>query len=199
MVRPKITKEQTLSLLNRDAAISHYSGLALPRMLQGVMVVAFRGYYQDTMGKPGVNDRGIYDDCFCVVSPDFYATFNANTDPSRYRPADGEKQGIATLIPGLHFFKKGKHGITTHADGGYNAFRPATPDESLPVWRDGCGDKIFKGVAINIHRGGWNTTSSEGCQTVYPDQWNEFQVTVYDLMTKYKQLQLPYALIDWKQ
>lgn len=158
-----------------------------------VAVVAFRGYYLDTMGKPGENDRNLYDDCMCVVAPGVFVTFNANTDPTRF------KQGVATLVPGLHYFKKGKHGITTHADGGYNAFRPATPDEALPVWRDGedYGVKVFKGIAINIHRGGYTVTSSEGCQTVYPDQWNEFQTTVYDLMTKYNQKTLPYALIDW--
>lgn len=161
---------------------------------RGVFIIAFRGYYMDSMGKPGANDRGIYDDCMCIVTPDGYRTVNGNTDPSRFKP------GVATLIPGLHFFKKGKHGITTHQDGGYWAFRPATPDESLPVWRDGqdWGVKVFKGIAINLHKGGYTTTSSEGCQTVHPDQWNKFQTEVYDLMTKYKQDTLPYSLVVWE-
>lgn len=158
-----------------------------------VYVIAFRGYYRDTMGESGVNDRGIYDDCMCVVFGDYYETFNANTDPSRFKPE------IATLIPGLHLYKQGKHGITTHADGGYPAFRPATPDESLPVWRDGEGTKVFKGVAINLHKGGFTTTSSEGCQTVYLEQWVHFQTKIYALMFDNKQVVLPYVLIDWKQ
>jgi lysozyme len=129
----------------------------------------------------------------CLFYPGGYETFNGNTDPSRFKPE------VATLIPGLHFFKKGKHGITTHADGGYDAFRPATPDESLPVWRDGEGNKVFKGIAINLHKGGYTTTSSEGCQTVHPDQWPEFQPKVYSLMTANNQDVLPYALVAWWQ
>jgi len=197
MVQPKITRVEALARIPEHFA-NQISGFT-NALNRNVFIVAFRGYYQDTMGKPGVNDRGIYDDCMCVVAPNYFSTFNANTDPSVYRDAVvGNRQGIATLVPGLHYFKKGKHGIS-RPGGGYNAFRPATPDESLPVWRDGCGDTIYKGVAINIHRGGYNSTSSEGCQTVYPVQWNEFQTTVYDYMNRYKQDLLPYVLIDWKQ
>jgi lysozyme len=157
-----------------------------------VYLVGFRGYYQDTMGKPGVNDRGIYDDAMCIVSPDKFLTFNGNTDPSRFRP------GVATLVPGVYMYRKGKHGITTHADGGYWALRPATKNEALPVTRDG-QEGISQGIAINIHKGGYGTTSSEGCQTIYPDQWLEFRGTVYKLMDDYNQDTIPYVLIDWKQ
>jgi lysozyme len=161
----------------------------------GVFLMGLRGYYQDTMGKPGVNDRGIYDDAICIIDRGgILIPFNGNTDPSRFR------QSIATLIPGVHMYRKGKHGITTHTDGGYPAFRPATPDESLPVWRDGTvPHSVHKGIAINIHKGGYGTTSSEGCQTIYPDQWLDFQQTAYELMDKYGQKTIPYILADWKQ
>lgn len=185
-----------LPKISRDAAILRVpftllDSLGKSGFAECVYIIAFRGYYLDTMGKPGANDRGIYDDCMCIVTPNSFRTVNANTDPSRFKP------DVATLIPGLHYFKKGKHGITTHADGGYSAFRPATPDESLPVWRDGHGKEIFKGIAINLHKGGYTTTSSEGCQTVHPDAWNEFQTEVYSEMTYFKQDKLPYVLIDW--
>lgn len=192
MDRPKITLVETSKKTPKEIA-DQFDQLHKLSPIGFVAVVAFRGYYLDTMGVPGKNDRGIYDDCMAVIWPGGYLTFNANTDPSRFKPE------VATLIPGMHFFKKGKHGITTHADGGYNAFRPATPDESLPVWRDGHGTQIFKGIAINLHKGGYTTTSSEGCQTVHPDQWNEFQTKIYELMTYYRQDKLPYALIDWVQ
>jgi lysozyme len=155
---------------------------------ESVMVLAIRGYYKDTMGKPGENDRGIYDDAMFLIGPNYFGAFNANTDPSKFKP------GIAKLIPGLHFFKKGKHGIS-HPGGGYPAFRPDTTDESLPVTRDG-QTGVSKGIAINLHSGGDVYTNSEGCQTVYKPQWGDFQTKAYQLMSMEGQIRLPYLLIE---
>lgn len=130
-----------------------------------------RGYYLDTMGRPGANDRGIYDDAIFVVSPNAFASFNANVDPSVFRP------GIATLRPGVYPYRRGRHGVSRDRPGrivSYPAFRPATPGEQLPVSRDGIPAGPRPGVAINIHRGGLNSTSSEGCQTIHPRQWDSF-------------------------
>jgi hypothetical protein len=177
MTRPKITKDAALAFLKEP-------------MLEEVFLIGIRGYYQDTMGKPGINDRGIYDDCICLIAPNLYLTFNANTDPSIWRP------GIASLVPGRHYYKKGKHGIS-RPGGGYPALRPATSDESLPVTRDG-KEGIHKGIAINIHKGGYNSTSSEGCQTIYPDQWDEFQKTVYRQMELFGHRIIAYELVLFK-
>lgn len=155
--RPKATREEVLAMVK--AAGFKPQGPAF--------FVGIRGYYRDTMGKPGENDRGIYDDAIYIITPAGASSFNANTDPSRFKP------GVAKLIPGIHKYKKGKHGISKPG-GGYPAYRPATPDESLPVTRDG-KEGIHKGIAINIHKGGYTTTSSEGCQTIHPDQWLEFK------------------------
>lgn len=152
-----------------------------------VYLVGIRGYYKDSMGKKGVNDLGIYDDAMFVIAPKIFKSFNANTDPSKV------VKGIATLIPGVHYFKKGKHKILSPS--GYAAFRPATPDESLPVIREGKPD-IHKGIAINIHMGGMFTTSSEGCQTIRKDQWKEFKELVYKLMDDYQQKEIAYILIN---
>jgi len=176
MTRPRITPEGVADFLH---------GYNIP---EKVVLVGIRGYYKDTMGKPGVNDIGIYDDAIVLIGPNYFQTFNANTDPSKHRP------GIATLIPGLHYFKRGNHGISKPG-GGYPAFRPDTPDESLMVTRDGQVG-LSKGIAINIHKGGFNGTSSEGCQTIYPDQWMEFQVKAYELMTNEGQRRIPYVLIE---
>lgn len=186
MNRPKLTREQAL------AQFDYYTKEPVELLGVCVFLIGFRGYYLDSMGQHGVNDRGIYDDAICVVTLSDLLTFNGNTDPSRYRP------GIATLMPGIHMYRKGKHGITTHTDGGYPAFRPATKNEALPVTRDG-QEGVSEGVAINIHKGGYSTTSSEGCQTIYPDEWLEFQGTVYQLMDKYNQATIPYVLVNWKQ
>jgi hypothetical protein len=152
-----------------------------------VYLIGIRGYYLDTMGKEGKNDRGIYDDAICLVAPNLFLTFNANTDPSVYKP------GIASLLPGTHLYKKGLHKIT--GPHPYPALRPASPDESVPVTRDGQMG-TSKGIAINIHRGGYNTTSSEGCQTIHPDQWPEFIYAVYKQMDQFGQKVIPYYLVE---
>jgi|APGre2960657404_1045060.scaffolds.fasta_scaffold01078_7 lysozyme len=152
-----------------------------------VCLIGSRGYYLDTMGEKGKNDRGIYDDAIILLSPSVHATFNANTDPSVFR------KGIASLKTGVHRYKKGNHGISK-PDGGYPALRPANPQESVPVTRDGEGDSM--GVAINIHKGGYNTTSSLGCQTIYPTQWDAFINLVYSEMSRYNQKTIPYLLTE---
>lgn len=154
-----------------------------------VYILAIRGYYR-YMGDAAKNDRGIYDDALFLIGPALYLPVNGNTDPSAYKP------GIAKLVPGLHYYKKGLHHLSDpDPRKRYPAFRPASPDESLPVIRD--GDKTTsKGYAINIHKGSYFSTSSEGCQTVYPEQWLQFQQTAYSAMNKYGQQRIGYLLIE---
>lgn len=153
-----------------------------------IFLVGVRGYYKESMGNPTTNDVGIYDDAIFIVEPTKSTSFNANTDPSKYTP------GIAKLVPGVHEYKKGNHGISKPG-GGYPALRPANAKEALPVTRTG-KEGVFDGIAINIHKGGYNTTSSAGCQTIYPDQWKEFIDKVYKLMDEYKQKKISYVLLD---
>jgi lysozyme len=152
-------------------------------------VAGFRNYYTDSFD-PGGSGRGLYDDAIFVVSPDVFAAFNANVDPSAFR------KGVASLIPGWYPYRPGKHGIS-RPGGGYPAFRPATRGEALPVTRDGeKGQSRRDGVAINIHRGGYNTTSSEGCQTIHPAQWDAFHALVTMELKKTGQKTFWYGLID---
>lgn len=152
-----------------------------------VVLLGVRGYYRDTMGQPGVNDRGIYDDAFFIVSPTHFSAWNGNTDPSVRRP------GIASLVPGWYRYKPGMHGIS-RPGGGYPAFRPATKDEELPVMRDGVLNPR-PGVAINIHRGSRTGTSSEGCQTVPPQQWDLFYATLRAEMKRHGVNTFLYGLV----
>lgn len=167
--RPELTRRAALSLL---AAY----GVKTPAIL------GRRGYYRDSMGKPRVNDRGIYDDAIAVVSPRLYQTFNANTDPSR--------QGgrLAVLQPGAWQYKQGMHHPSS-ADG-YPCLVQAGP---VTVLRDN-GVKETGEFYIHIHRGGYNLTSSEGCQTLHPAQWREFYELVCGEMEFYELEEIPYVL-----
>ena len=172
--RPQQAKEKTLAMVIKAGIEDRVS------------LVGIRGYYSETF-QPSGNQRGIYDDAIILLSPSVHATFNANTDPSVF------KKGIAVLKTGVHRFKKGNHGISKPG-GGYPALRPSNAKEELPVTRDGEGDSM--GVAINIHKGSRNSTSSLGCQTIYPDQWDGFINLVYSEMDRYKQKTIPYLLVD---
>jgi lysozyme len=141
-------------------------GLATAR--NTVVVLAIRGYYENSMGAKGANDRGIYDDALFIQDLKGNVTnWNGNTDPSIFR------KRIATLVPGVWKFETGLHGISR--PNPYPAFRQG---ERFTVYRDEVGqDAGFFG--INLHRGGYGTTSSEGCQTVPPAQWDAFRDTLY--------------------
>lgn len=156
-----------------------------------IQVVGIRGYYKKTMGNPTRNDRNLYDDAVFIVTENQFFPYNFNTDPSAFR------KGIASLLPGVYRYKPGLHGIS-RPGGGYPAFRPNTRNEELPVSRDGVVGVTKPGVAINIHKGGHYSTSSEGCQTMPPesDQWFDFQPRLYQLLKDRKMDDFPYILIE---
>lgn len=144
-----------------------------------VCILAIRGYYLDSMGTIGNNDRRIYDDAMFVVWPDGIARFQANTDPSGYRSGrgTGSAKGMACLTPGIHLYGTGKH-------KGRVAFRQCEP---FTVMRDGNPPYPHTGFhAINLHSGGIVSTSSEGCQTIPAKTWGTFQPLVYSLLEQYE-------------
>lgn len=162
-----------------------------------VFVVGIRGYYRNSMGAPHVNDRGIYDDAIFLASRSFFGAYNANTDPSTRRPGHGfgNAKGMARLQPGLwrvHRFDKHK--------GQYLAL--CQRGGPVDVMRDGTPDYPHRGMfGINIHRGGVNTTSSLGCQTLHPDQWKSFITSAVDQAwrhfgDRWDKVDIPYALLD---
>jgi lysozyme len=128
------------------------------------------GYYRDSMGVPGVNDRMIYDDAIYVDSPTATVFFNGNTDPNGYRKGIGKGagKGMATLVPGwwpcykfdLH---KGKYLALCQRAGPVTVLRDGDPPYEDTGWH-----------GINIHSGSQNGTSSLGCQTIPPSQWDTF-------------------------
>ncbi len=160
---------------------------------------------------------GEYDDILAILTPDEYKEFKGNTLPSKWQA------GIAKLQPGVYDYSKGLHGIShlssspgdlailqelqaTGKDHApipgrilpYYAFRQAGP---VTIIRDGAALPERKvAVAdwpwIDIHHGGYNLTSSLGCQTVYPDHWEEFRDLGFGAMEKYSQRIVKYILIQ---
>jgi len=162
-----------------------------------LLIVGIRGYYEDAMGAPGKNDRGIYDDAIFIDAPGFFAAFNGNTDPSAYRKGrgTGAGKGMASLKPGFYQahqcgLHKGKYEALVQTGGPVTVIRdgdPPYPDTGH--------------FGINIHRGGFGTTSSEGCQTVHPSQYADFIASVHDLVKRidkanWRKVVVPYLLID---
>ncbi len=173
---PQIKREILLSKLPKIDTSKY------PLYIAGV-----RGYYRDTMGEKGKNDRGIYDDALFIISPNVFAAFNGNTDPSVFREA------IATLVPGTYY----AHNFGLHK-GKYLALVQRMGE--VTVQRDG-GNIQTGYFGINIHKGGVNTTSSLGCQTIPPTQYDAFinlaaseAKRLYG--AKWDKTIVPYTLID---
>lgn len=161
-------------------AIAMRAGLS-PAQLRGAYLVGIRGYYHDDHS---ANLRGIYDDAIFLVTPDMFVPFNANTDPSVFR------KGIAKLRAGIWQYKLGIHGLSRPKAQQYQALVQAAP---VTVLRDGGADDSGW-FGINIHRGGINSTSSLGCQTIPPAQWPAFIALVSQEMKRFGQKFIPYVL-----
>lgn len=153
--KPKISRVEVEDILN----VNGYQWSQYP-----ITLVGLRGYYRDTMGKPGQNDRGIYDDAICLLTPNVFRACNGNTDPSKGRP------GMATLLPG--FYPVYRFDLHRGRAWTYEAIcQRAGPVELV---RDGAPGirEVTSKAGVNIHKGGFWTTGSEACQTIPPDQWD---------------------------
>lgn len=173
--KPQQTREET------ERLIAHVDS---PVVLLGI-----RGYYRDTMGKPGINDISIWDDAIFVWSKNGHFAFNANTDPSLYRPR------VASLKPGTWYYRLGIHNLSKPKSRQYPALVQAAP---VTVRRYNSGDDTGW-FGINIHRGGRitsNSTHSLGCQTIPLENWDGFFNLVKTEMIRAKIQRVPYVLIE---
>ncbi|HVQ09515.1 MAG TPA: glucosaminidase domain-containing protein [Allosphingosinicella sp.] len=133
-----------------------------------------RGYFPQSMGSTPGNDRGVNDDGFFILTATFFETYNGNCDPSRFRAGQGTGagKGMASLLPGVYPVYQ----FSTH--NGSKRQYPAICQRLGPVnvMRDGpSGPYPDKGMfGINLHEGGDWGTSSLGCQTFPPSQWDDF-------------------------
>jgi lysozyme len=170
-----------------EAALSPFILDQFPVKLLGI-----RGYYKDSIGKPGMNDIDVYDDALIVVAPSHYSTWNFNTDPTRY-----EKTIARLKEGGPYLYKIGLHNMKHPYEalrqwGRVTVIRGTAADEREET--DTADHPFF----IDIHKGGVNTTSSLGCQTLPLSQWDEFLKTVKYQIKLNKQSIIPYCLIAAK-
>lgn len=177
MTRPKLTRSQVVAKLPKEANVP--------------CIVGMRGFFKDEMGRKGVNDRGIYDDAIFIIEPNLMYSFNANTDPSRHGMNNKIGKGLANLKAGIYEYKVGIHGVSKEKSKQYEAL---VQEEPVTIKRDVSNSEHSGFFGINIHKGGYNTTSSEGCQTIHPDQWQEFMHLVKAFFPSGKNIQ--YILIE---
>lgn len=201
MTRPQLKLDEAIALCDKFL------------VTEKVKLLAIRGYYKRTMGDPTRNDRNIYDDAFFILTPFVYRSFNANCDPSVKR------DGVAVLQPGVYYHRKGLHNISklNRAKKDHEAiYRRLLSGKDVPEWprtywalrqdsdatvlRDGSSQAVTDSPNnrfwINIHKGSYSTTSSLGCLTIHPDQWEEFRTTVFAEMDRCKQDRVPTLLIE---
>lgn len=184
--KPALALERVDYLLKRKGYDKHRSK---------VILVGIRGYYLDTIGEKGKNDYGHYDDFLAWVWPTGYATFNANTDPSRIGWNPNAGRYMARLRTGIWDFVMRKHKNSYEAFGqGENKVAVDRVNEKNMVMDVTTG--LF---GINIHKGGENSTSSEGCITLPADQWSEFKSLGYSLLKSRNQKSFKFILFDEEQ
>jgi hypothetical protein len=147
--------------------------------------------------------RRIFNDPMFIVLKDKVIGFNGNTDPNGARPGHGFSEatkGMAMLKCGLWHYKQGMHRQS------YMALVQAAPvtvlrdaDEqvqgSVLVYVDGMKFYEHTGdFGIHIHKGGENSTSSLGCQTIFAKQWDEYFGIVQAEMKKAGLHEIQYVL-----
>lgn len=156
------------TLRDRLTAAGHDVADLLARPL---FVVAIRGLFSRTIGAPG-NDINAYDDALYIVRPRAgkdpeVKTCNANTDPTRYGWNAKAGKYMARLKDGRYTFRRRLHG------GRYMAYgQDGSPVTVERIDATGAVRATETGsFGIDLHPGGINTTSSEGCITMPRDQW----------------------------
>jgi lysozyme len=192
-----MTKPKASESVVRSAAQKAWNAYGKTGPLPDHFVLMVRGYYRDTMGDPGKNDVGIYDDAAFILTTHGMTAWNANTDPSRYGWNPGAGKYMARLKPGIYAYRALKH-HPSRPDG-YMAFgqgdNPVTvqrikQDRTIVTEETGC-------FGINLHRGGRSGgTSSEGCLTIPVEQWQQFHQANTTALASRSTNNFPLVLIE---
>lgn len=153
--------------ITREVIKQHLHLIPAEHQGDATVLLGVRGYFLDSKGKVGENDRGVFDDALFVVSPRGVWSFNANVDPSIYKHRRASYKANQAVS-----FKQGIHGWSKPPNRRYKAFEQVSVAD---VHRDNFGPDRGD-FHMNIHRGSSSGgTSSAGCITVpYGEQWDQF-------------------------
>ncbi len=212
---PKLTPPQLSAdrvILMIKSAIADDDRLRFdPFRVCPVWALAVRGYYRDTMGAPGKNDVGIWDDAVFLydASTGEVVSYRWNVDPSRLGFNAAIGKGYAILQPGIWPFFRGSHKGKGAAWRQFDEetaakrklasyFADRRGKGHFAVWRGDFGKNAEWGYqAINCHWSDYpQSTSSWACQTAPRDDWDRFQRLSYALTIQSGQPFLPYVLTD---
>lgn len=185
--------------LQRPVMTVQLAGAVLGAMhvTESVALIGVRGFF-------GANERGEFDDAMFLKVGEKLLSFNANTDPSKFRSGHGvgASAGMATLKEGVYMYQLGMHKsqyLALIQAGRVTVYRDA--DSMVPpdiiIVKD--GHRVYEETGffgINIHHSGETHTASEGCQTIYEPQWEEFITEVRTGMASFKQTLIPYVLLE---
>ncbi|WP_319532653.1 hypothetical protein [uncultured Cohaesibacter sp.] len=170
------------------AVMERYLSLTPPAFRSAKVQVLFvRDHFADAAELAA---RTIHDSCYkdavFVIDPEGIEAFNGNSDPTNNGP------GIATVkAPQAVCYRPGFHRYGL--PGGHEAFRQ---DIDCVVVRGGMEGDDYGMHYVNLHRGGINGTSSEGCLTIPPNQWYEFHALVNGLLETYDQQVFYVTIVD---
>lgn len=185
--RPKASLAVVAAAAEKQWALDN-PGIPFPRWY----VLAVRSYYDASIAPAG-NNINAYDDAFFVVSPEAFNSYNGNTDPTRYGWNPNADKYMARVKIGCHKMVKRRHRNKYQAYGqGGNMItvERIKKDGSIAITETG------NNFGIDIHPGGDNGTSSEGCLTLPKTQWPSFNKNVSYLLDFYKDTVFDLILVE---
>ena len=187
---PRSKPQAALSVV-MDSAKQEWNKSYEKDMFPELFVLAVRGYFSQTIGEAG-NDINVYDDAHFIVSPLGISAWNSNVDPTRYGWNAKAGKYMARLSAGCWKFQRLIHRAKYQAFGqGDNLVRVDR------VRADGSIARVETGLfGINDHLGGENGTSSEGCMTHPPTQWNDYRKKLNKVLALASLKQFDFILVE---
>lgn len=172
---------------------------------KSLVLFGLEGYYLNSIGEKGKNDRNTFDDVIAVISERMFLTVNANLDPTNRKEGHGSnrEKGMATIHYGVH--------EDAYAIGPHRSIFPAIRQVGKVIVRRDADDQVPKDQllfiddqmyyleigdhqALNFHPSGLRSTGSLGCQTIPRGfQWDLFIQAVVSESKRLKQDRFTYV------